>query len=175
MKKIIIVIITLGVLGLGWYLLSPLFLDTIVNEDFPIEIEKENSLEVSMGQDIIMDESMLEVRSEMSVTKIGSFIGADNSHQGSGDVKLIIDGEKKFLRFENFSVTNGPDLFVTVNKQANPTSDNFGEHIIIGALKGNKGSQNYDISDIDISEYASVSIYCRAFSTLFATAKIQNT
>jgi hypothetical protein len=111
---------------------------------------------------------MVEMEPEMSIETRGSFTGADNAHKGSGELKVIKDNNKTFLRFENFSVTNGPDLFVTLNSGDSPK----GEHIIVEGLKGNKGNQNYDISEYNLEDYKSVSIYCRAFSVEFATAQL---
>lgn len=184
MKKIIIIIVSFLALALGWYLISPIFIDTVVNEPIPAqqvavtpiimtpEMVKSKNIDIPddiiIGNDIVMDEPMMEMKSEMSSEIIGSFVGADNFHQAKGEVKIITDGEKTFLRFEDFSVTNGPDLFVTLNKGNSVT----GEYIIIDELKGNKGSQNYDISNYNIDAYQSVSIYCKAFSVEFATAQI---
>ncbi len=210
MKKIIITIVLLGIIGAAWYLLSPLFINTTINEAPPItssysadqirEIvladtqedepvldneevditttiptkkpildttyfrETEDMPQEEM-EDVVMDEPMPE-ESETSVDILGSF-ESKNNYSGSGQVKIITDGNSKILRFENFSVTNGPDLFVTLNKGDDPK----GEHIILQKLKGNKGNQNYDISNYDIDDFNSISIYCRAFSREFATAQ----
>ncbi|MFT7328067.1 MAG: hypothetical protein ACI870_000245 [Crocinitomicaceae bacterium] len=172
MKKIIIVIITLIVLGGGWYLLSPLFINETVEESLPIIITSLTDVEIPddiiLDQDTIMDELMVEINSTTNVIIAGNFAGADARHEGSGQLKIISDGNQQYLRFEDFSVTNGPDLFVTLNKGNSPE----GGHVLIEALKGNEGNQNYDISKYDISDYQSVSIYCRAFSVEFATAQL---
>ena len=184
MKKIIIVIITVFAVGIAWYLLSPLFITTRVDEPLPIsvtpfELNDEDITngkvdipdDIIIGQDIVMNESMndMPVGSEdMSITNAGIFIGADSRHQGSGQLKIVRDTNTTYLRFEDFSVTNGPDLFITLNKGPDP----YGEHVIISPLKGNKGDQNYDISEYDLYEYQSVSIYCRAFSVEFAGAEL---
>ncbi|MFT6361253.1 MAG: hypothetical protein ACJAV6_000048 [Candidatus Paceibacteria bacterium] len=185
MKKVITFVIIIGVLFVAWYLISPAFIDTVVDEPLivnvdPINLSEEEAAvgkvdtpeDIIVGQDIIMDEPMVEVKSETSVEKRGTFQGTDNFHKGEGDLIVVQGGEETFIRFENFSVTNGPDLFVTLNKGVPTSSREFGEHIILEALKGNKGSQNYSLGDVDITEYDSVSIYCRNFSTLFATATL---
>ena len=106
----------------------------------------------------------------------GTFTDADNFHKGSGLVKLIAlpDGQT-LLRLEDFEVTNGPDLFVYLVEHAAPTSssDVKAGFVNVGRLKGNKGGQNYFLSDdIDLSKYKSVVIYCRAFSVLFSPASL---
>jgi hypothetical protein len=52
-------------------------------------------------------------------------------------------------------------------------SDIGEDYIDLGSLKGNIGSQNYDIPDnVDLSEYESVVIYCVPFHVVFATAAL---
>ncbi len=177
MKNIILAIVIIFILGIGWYLISPVFIDNTVNESIPIQdisVEYNDSdtvditSDIIIGNDIVMNEPMMEMEPTTSVETRGSFVDADNFHKGSGEVKIIKDGEQTFLRFENFSVTNGPDLFVTLNKGDSPKDD----YIIVEPLKGNKGDQNYDISKYNINDYQSVSIYCKAFSVEFATAQL---
>ncbi len=191
MKKIILIVVLLGIVAAGWYLLSPLFINSVVDEELPVTFSSQRidipPVDLSEGDydpksdqvlmeefagmpDVVMNESMVEVSEpETSIQTVGNFIGADAIHSGEGEVKIITNGSQQFLRFENFSVTNGPDLFVTLNKGDSPKS----EHVIISGLKGNKGDQNYDISEYDLSEYESVSVYCRAFSVEFATALLE--
>jgi len=188
MKKITIIVISIGVLGIAWYLLSPLFINQNIDETSPLSQKQQNQSEIQIEsenttapeedinivemEDTVMDEPMIEMATTVSTETRGSFAGADNFHKGSGSLKVIKDGNQTFLRFEDFSVTNGPDLFVTLNKQSNPSSNNFGEHVIVRALKGNQGDQNYDVSEYDLGEYQSVSIYCKNFTTVFATASL---
>lgn len=170
MKKIIIIILGLVVLGLGWYLISPLFVNQVVDEQNPLQAQSDSVVlpsDIIIGQDVVMDEPMMDMPESFSM-KNAVFRSADRFHKGSGDVLIVFDSEQTFLRFENFTVTNGPDLYVTLNTEMNGQ----GEHLILERLKGNIGSQNYDISGIDLSEYESVTIYCKAFSTLFASANL---
>lgn len=182
MKKIIILLLAFTAIVLGWILISPLFINETVNEEIPFTVEQGDSnllftsrleqntemIDDTLDFDIEVSESMIEMTSGMSIETRGSFVGADARHRGSGKLKIIRDNEKTFLRFEDFSVTNGPDLFVTLNVEDDPN----GEHILVEKLKGNMGDQNYDISEYNIDDFNSVSIYCRAFSVEFATAKL---
>jgi len=99
----------------------------------------------------------------------GQFIGRDSFHQGSGSAAIyrLADGSL-VLRFEDFSVTNGPDLRVLLAAGGSPD-----ESIELAPLKGNRGNQNYPIpSGIDPAQYDSVLIYCKPFHVLFATAPL---
>lgn len=103
----------------------------------------------------------------------GTFRGTDDFHKGSGSATAyaFADGST-VLRFEDFSVTNGPALSVFLTKNADGTK---GEGAYdLGKLKGNKGNQNYDIpSDVDMNEYKGVLIYCVPFKVPFAVATLE--
>ena len=84
----------------------------------------------------------------------------------------IGDG-RRFLRFEDLSTSNGPDLRVYLSEI--PASDDwyaYGERFVdLGALKGNRGDQNYVLPDgLDLSEYKSAVIWCRRFTVGFGVA-----
>lgn len=107
----------------------------------------------------------------------GSFTEVDNIHKGAGQaiVYQLPDG-KRVLRFENFNVTNGPDLFVYLAGSAMPRSSSdlhSAGALEVARLKGNIGDQNYELpADLDLSKFKSVVIYCRQFSVVFSTADL---
>ncbi len=106
---------------------------------------------------------------------LGQFQNGERNYEATGTAILYqLPDDSHLLRFEEFEATNGPDLRVMLVTNPNPTSSaDKGEFIDLGALKGNVGNQNYEIAaDVDISQYQSVIIYCRAFSALFATAPL---
>lgn len=190
MKKpsiILIAIVLITALSfLIWYLGGPLVTDTIVDEELPLDLQS-----MIDEPDVVMDEEMphmadavdeIEVPTEPvepqvtdSVLFTGMFRDADNFHKGSGQVIVheFSSGER-FLRFEDFSVTNGPDLRVLLSANSNVNdSGDLGEYIELDRLKGNKGNQNYEIpTDLDISMYGSVVIYCKPFHVVFSTAEL---
>ena len=99
-------------------------------------------------------------------SKQGTFEGLVG-HQSSGKAVIISVGDIAFLRFEDFEVTNGPDLHVYITKQGNVENG-----IELGKLKGSQGNQNYDLKGIDSSLYDTVVIYCQPFHVYFASAKL---
>lgn len=104
----------------------------------------------------------------------GQFAGADSFHQGSGDARIfeLPDGSQ-IVRLEDFEVINGPDLHVILSTNPTPTTGDTGSYIDLGGLKGNIGSQNYDIpAETDLSQYHSVVIYCLPFHVVFASATL---
>lgn len=104
----------------------------------------------------------------------GSFVGVDFVHKGSGTARIIQDGVKRYLRLENFEVTNGPDLYVYLSESQTPGNDlkSLDKYINLGRLKGNIGDQNYEIPD-PFQEYNSVVIWCQKFGVLFTYAIIK--
>ena len=108
----------------------------------------------------------------------GQFRNADAFHRGSGTATVyeLGDGGRRVLRFEDFRVTNGPDLRVLLANA--PAPDGRSEladagYIELAALKGNVGSQNYDIPDgFDLAAAGSVVIYCDPFRVIFSTATL---
>ncbi|MEL7209333.1 MAG: DM13 domain-containing protein [Actinomycetota bacterium] len=104
----------------------------------------------------------------------GQFIARD--HPAEGTAVVITDGDRTFLRFEDdFATDNGPDLNVYLST-APPDGDEgaFDDDFIdLGDLKGNIGAQNYEISsDIDLSRYQSVVVWCVRFSSAFGAAPL---
>jgi hypothetical protein len=103
---------------------------------------------------------------------MGNFVGAgDGFHNVEGVAKVLVlaDG-KSFLRLENLKSTNGPDLYVYLS-----TDKDVSDIVNLGRLKGNIGNQNYEIPEgTDTSKYNTVLIWCKAFSTLFGSAKLSS-
>lgn len=102
----------------------------------------------------------------------GGFIGADDFHFGSGSALLIATAPDQFvLRLEDFSVRNGPDLFVYLSTNADGWSE---DALNLGELRATDGSFNYDVpAGVDVSQYRSVVVWCRAFAVLFSTATFE--
>jgi hypothetical protein len=131
-----------------------------------------------------MDEPMPTPNPEPTATVIqepvlitdGDFYGADDFHQGKGDAFIYQNPDGSyFLRFENFEVTNGPQLHVILGVEPNPFNhDTLGDYLDLGPLKGNIGDQNYVIpAGTDLEAYGSVVIYCVPFRAIFAIAPIK--
>jgi len=116
-----------------------------------------------------MDDMVQEDSSEKTgpeIIKTGEFEGLAG-HNAQGIAKIIQGNDMTFLRFENFEVTNGPDLRVYITQDGDIKNG-----IHLEKLKGSKGNQNYELNDIDIEQYNSVVIYCQPFGVYFAEASL---
>src|SRR5438128_3602142 len=102
----------------------------------------------------------------------------DVAHKGVGqaDIFRLADG-KRILRFTNFETSNGPDVrvyLVAANDASDSETVKKAGFVEVGALKGNIGDQNYELaSDLDLSKYRAVTIWCKRFSVNFATAPLR--
>ena len=110
------------------------------------------------------------------------FIDGEHGTTGRAIVYLRDDGTR-YLRLEDLDTSNGPDLHVWITDQPSGgdcggcfsswMSYDDGAYVELGALKGNQGSQNYDIpADADLSDMRSVVIWCDQFNVAFGTADI---
>ena len=159
-KEVIIgiVIITVVVLAAAWYLVSPLFINKIVDEESPIQNnENGNSIEEQGEPDNLIAYS-------------GSFVDADDFHKVSGTMRIVSDQDMRYLRLEDFKSTNGPDLKVYLSDDLQASN-----YISLGDLKGNIGNQNYEIPEnINLEDYKYTLIWCEQFSVLFGSAELNS-
>ena len=111
---------------------------------------------------------------EIIVEASGSFI--DRSHPTAGSAVVLGDGSgQRFLRFEDFRTDNGPDLnvYLSAAPPDAPAGEFDNDFVDLGDLKGNVGSQNYEIPvGLDLDHYSTVAIWCVRFSVVFGTAEL---
>lgn len=98
------------------------------------------------------------------------FVGID--HTAEGVAKLIDLGTgERIVRLENFDVEPGPDYRVYFSAGSDQQRPDGG--IELGALKGTRGDQNYELPDgVDIGPEHTLLIWCRAFAVPVANATI---
>ena len=173
-------------LPLGWYLASPLVLSASIDEPAPSIAAPATTSGAppagrptsSVGPSITPSgpaatSAPTPVASVTLVERAGTFHGTDDFHFGRGTARLIEVAPGSFVvRLEDFAVRNGPDLYVYVS----PSAEGYArEAIELGRLKADTGNQNYPVpADAldDPARAASVVIWCKQFSHLFATAPL---
>ncbi len=169
------------VLPIGWYLASPLVLSASIDEPPPVVAAP--SAPASVAPSAPAGASPEPGRSAPAATpsataapllaRSGSFHGSDEFHFGRGTARLIETAPGSFVvRLEDFAVRNGPDLYVYLSPDAAGYADGA---IELGRLKADTGNQNYVVPAgalADPSRAASVVIWCKQFSHLFATAPL---
>lgn len=102
---------------------------------------------------------------------MGEWRGADDFHFARGQAYIVETAPGAYiLRVENFSVRNGPDLFVYLSRDPDGWED---EAVNLGDLKATDGAFNYDIPpELDVSEFRSAVVWCRRFAVLFGHATL---
>ncbi|HKX20361.1 MAG TPA: DM13 domain-containing protein [Nitrososphaeraceae archaeon] len=134
--------------------------------------EKQMVMNEFSKQNSTVSENMSTAMKNNTKPLMGNFVGSgDGFHKVEGLAKVLTlaDG-KTFLRLENLKATNGPDLYVYLS-----TGKGVSDIVNLGRLKGNIGNQNYEIpTGTDLTKYNTVLIWCKAFSTLFGSAKLAN-
>lgn len=105
-------------------------------------------------------------------TILGSAPFVEVAHAGEGTATFVTreDGTT-VVTFTGFSTDPGPDLFVYLTTEDPAAGGGIGEYVDLGRLKGNKGDQQYVIpAGTDLSRYATVAVWCRAFDVAFVSA-----
>ena len=103
----------------------------------------------------------------------GSFRSIAHAGRGKASVVELAEGGRK-LTLTSFETDSGPDLRLYVSTKDPAEGGGLGEFRDLGALKGNKGDQQYTLGrDIDIGRYSNVVVWCRAFSVGFTSAALE--
>jgi Electron transfer DM13 len=179
-RAAIVALLMFVVVGpIAWYLASPLVLSTTIDEPPPVA-----ALEPTPSpDDTPTARPAASTAAPLATTTpaptptpaprsfSGQFTGADDFHFGRGTARLIEIAPGTFaVRLEDFEVRNGPDLYVYLSPDVNGYADGVVE---LGRLKADKGNQNYDVpAALDPATAASVVIWCKQFSVLFAVAPL---
>jgi hypothetical protein len=179
---ILAILLAVG-LPTGWYLGSPVFIRTELVEPAPVGASSPGpspgisasgpAASPSAPPTIAPSATPAPVVTPFAPRTIatGTFTGADSFHFGRGTASLIETAPGSVtLRFESFSVRNGPDLFVYLS----PNSEGYAQSAVeLGRLKATDGAFNYELpAGFDLSAAKSVVIWCKQFAVLFATAPL---
>jgi hypothetical protein len=164
-SAVAVVLVAAAVAGFLWFRPDRLVSDDPVNEAAP---------GVAPGE---MDApGMGPAVSGPEVLARGGFISLEHATRGQALVLETADG-RRFLRFEGFETSNGPDLVVYLSaKEPAGPEDWHGydrDFVDLGPLKGNVGSQNYELpEDVDLERYSTAVVWCRRFTVGFAAAPL---
>jgi hypothetical protein len=102
---------------------------------------------------------------------VGRFRSHEHRTDGTAKVVRLADG-RRFLTLTRFATSAGPDLRVRL--VPGDTSDGGASGSIdLGALKGNRGDQQYELPRRAVLVGRTVVIWCRAFSAPFGSAPLR--
>lgn len=116
-------------------------------------------------------EDLMEMAPENSILKFsGNFIQGPCGNNVNGKAEIYEKNGTYTLVFnENFTVSNGPDLYVYVSKEQQPS-----QFISLGKLKSVNGGQTYTfMSSVNFEEYKYAVVHCQQYNHLFSYASLQ--
>jgi Electron transfer DM13 len=178
----IVAIVLVAGLPLAWYLASPLFIRTQLVEPpvvaavdpLPTPASPASTPEPEPQATATASPRLTEAIATPpppAAPRSGEFQGTDEFHFGRGTATLVQATSGEWvLRFDDFSVRNGPDLFVYLS----PARDDYADGALeVARLKATDGSFNVPLpAGTDPAAFDSVLIWCKQFSHLFAFATL---
>jgi hypothetical protein len=106
-----------------------------------------------------------------SSSPVGRFRSHEHETSGTAKVVRLTDG-RRFLTLTSFATSSGPDL--RVRRVPGDTSNGGASGSIdLGALKSNRGDQQYELPRRAALARRTVVIWCRAFSAPFGSAPLR--
>ena len=158
-------VVVAALAAVAWYLGSPLFIRTTVNEPFP-------SAAVANASSSPTAAVAVATAAGPTTLAAGELGYVDAIHNGKGTVLLVRTADAVVLRFDNVAITNAPDVHVYLSRE---TGGKWSEatSLYLGPLKATNGSFNYPVpASADVSLYRSVVVWCRQFSVLVTWADL---
>lgn len=164
-------------LVLGAYIFQPwkLLVDTEVQESLPTIQQTPQSTKDPSSAESAPVES---IGTELIVLAEGSLISHEYETSGTVKILQLADGSR-VLRLEDLVTSDGPrvEIWLTDSPVLEGPDGwrvfDDGNYESLGLLKGNLGSQNYNIpADLDLSDFSSVSLWCVTFSVSFGAAEL---
>jgi hypothetical protein len=119
-----------------------------------------------LGYGSLVDRTVNEALAYGPVSAAGEF--RSHAHGTSGTARVV--GRR--LQLVDLDTDPGPDLRVYLVAGPYDGGD-VGDFVDLGGLKGNKGTQQYELpSGVDTARYGVVVVWCRAFSVAFGSAEL---
>ena len=203
-KIIIGIIIAAIVIPIGIYTISPLFINTEINEPLPTLLSSESSigfekfmamtenekLDAAKNMTVKEKDMIMKMAAEEQDTTINETMTININHSTQntgliGDFMGVNDGihnaegKVKILRLSDESQIVRLEDFKSTNGPDVHLYLAFdkqaSDFIDLGRLKANIGNQNYQIPlDTDFNKYKYVLIWCQPFSVLFGSAQLSS-
>jgi hypothetical protein len=173
-------------LAFGYFGVHTLFFDTEVDEALPsfdapvvapaepTEEPTEEATDEPTEPDVVrptVPDDPAVTETQVTTDASGTFESLGR-YRTVGAALVLGDGSgQRFLRFEDFETSNGPDLDVYL---VNSSTGDVGDFVDLGDLRGNVGNQNYEIpAGVDLAVYDTVMIWCVRFGTGFGQSMLE--
>jgi hypothetical protein len=148
----------------GGYLLYTSSVDKVINEQVAVAESPPSSAPTTgdePGEPVAPTANVALARA--------AFTSGEHATSGTATVIRLANG-RSVLTLTAFETSPGPDLRVYL---VTGGPDDLGGVVDLGGLKGNKGSQQYDVpASVNPKRHRTVVIWCRAFSVAFGSARL---
>ena len=186
MKRPLLIAGAVILVGIAYYLLSPLWRTSTLDEASPVAEraqssmapekqwalesmppEKQRAFERAMER--VKDERMEKAETMPAAAKVvaqAPFIA--HAHDVEGKALLIQRGDVFTVRFEDFETINGPNLhiYLAADLEGN-------DYVDLGPLRATHGNVNYPVpAGTDTAKYRHVLVWCVPFGILFSAASL---
>jgi hypothetical protein len=115
---------------------------------------------------------------EPTVLASGNLTTFDPSHFGIGVVQLVrLSGGSHAIHFVNVTIASGPDLYVYLSNRTSfaGIGSDPGDFVDLGRLTAVQGNFSFSIpTSVNVTQYHSVVIWCRAFAVAFTYAPLSS-
>lgn len=126
---------------------------------------------VSCIRESTATEDLMEMAPEDAILKYsGNFMQGPYGNNVNGKAEIYQkDGTYTLVFNDAFTVSNGPDLYVYVSKEQEPS-----QFISLGLLKSVNGGQTYTFtSPVNFEEYKYAVVHCQQYNHLFSYALLE--
>jgi hypothetical protein len=172
------VVLAVPFIAVQWWLISPFFIDDVVDDEFETSISEQRATATSTPTTASAPGTSSPAPAPPTappgpvLVGSGMFVGlAGHEGRGEAGVFLLPDG-MQVLRFENFDIENGPDLqlYIVPGRDRRSVEDGSTH---LGGLRGNVGDQTYELPGpgLDAGDWT-VLVWCEAFSVEFVAASL---
>ncbi len=176
---VLLVLVLAVALPFGYYAASPLWIRTELIEPDPVAAAATPGPTATAGAPSPTTTSASAIPTAIPTATpfaarnvaSGPFTGTDDFHFGRGTASIVETAPGVFaLRLDEFSVRNGPDLYVYLS----PEPDDYAKGALeVGKLKATDGAFGYELpAGTDPTDFASAIVWCKQFSHLFAVAPL---
>ena len=169
-----LVVLGVPLVVVSWWLISPYFIDDVVNDEFSTSISEQQSAPQradTTTSSVPSTAPGTAAPEQPTLLGAGQFVGLAG-HEGTGDAGVFELGDgNQLLRFENFDIERGPDLELYVVPGRDQRSPGAGS-MHLGPLRGNVGNQTYDLAEPLAAGEWTVLVWCEAFSVEFVAASL---
>lgn len=183
MNKSFIAIVAIAGLAVVWWLVSPLWRNTKLDEPLPsVPVITDNidamdaatkerftkETEAMADKKMMSNDPMPSLLPQKSPAILAQSLMVARAHAVEGKALLVQAGAQKILRFEDLETINGPDLRIYLSAGLNVE-----DALDLGPIRATEGNVNYTLpAGADITKYKNALIWCRAFGVLFSYAQL---